>query len=160
MTNCPVCKHEDNLKITNAILRGTKTVSDGLKYFSVDRKVMENHLKAHIRVLSQGDNVVAVENKELDGIGMLTDLAPRLNELLEELLSKAENDIEMANIRGIKGLVDSIRGCIKDVAELRGDLVTHYKVELQLQKNEIDGIYALMTQDLCDDCKKKVLSDM
>lgn len=156
-SDCPVCRHKDNISVTNKILKGDMGLSEAMEHFGIsDRKVLEKHLKEHIRVLSSEDGVVAVQRTEIDGIGLLTKLATRLDEIAEGLLDEIKQG-DVTNLRAVNDTVREIRGCVKTIGELKGDIVTGIRVELQLQQNTINRLQSWMMENLCEEDKAKVL---
>ena len=159
MRNCPICNNPRNLEITNAILSGDMTISQALKELGIqDRKVIEKHLKDHIRVLSSGDGVVAVEYKELDAIGILTKLITNLDRINDRLVETVElNDeiLDVTNLRLLNDTVNRIASTIKVLGEFRGDIQTELKVELQLQTNFTMRMQQFLMENLCEEDKRK-----
>jgi len=156
MPVCKICEHDENIEVTNGILSGDIRISEAVKVFDCTQEELEEHLKDHIRVLSSDDGVVAIKRKEIDGVGMLSELTGKLNTLANDLLD--DYDPESPNARQISAVVREVRGCIKDIALLKGDLQTSIRVELQLQYNFMNGLQNWLMQNICDEDKKKMVA--
>ena len=154
MDDCLICNHRENIPVTNDILRGAMTIGDAAVFFGVSRDVMELHVKEHIRVLpTSGGQLVAVERKDMDSIGMLQELIFKLKDLFDKY-SKAD---DVTTIRSLTTLVRELRGCIRIMEELTGELQTGPIIKLQLQQIVINKVQGFLMDQVCDDCRVKVV---
>jgi len=162
MVKCPICEHPRNLECTNAVLKGELRISELMEIMSIDdRRIVEVHLKEHIRVLSSDEGVVAVEFKEIDSIGVLTKLTTRLDAIAEELLDtvhSSKNVLDTTNLRLANDTIKEIRGCLRTIGEFKGDIQTGLKVELQLQTNFMTKLQNFLMEELCEADKRKLLN--
>jgi len=162
MSECPICKDPRNLEFTNAVLKGEMRISELMEKMGVDdRRIVEVHLKEHIRVLSSDDGVVAVEFKEIDSIGVLTKLTTKLDSIADQLLAEvqsAKGVLDTTNLRLANDTIKEIRGCLRTIGEFKGDIQTGLKVELQLQTNFMTKLQNFLMEELCEADKRKVLS--
>ena len=160
--DCPVCSHPKNLDTVNLVLIGKIPVSEAMLRLGVsDRSVFEKHIKEHIRVATGPDNaIVAVEKKVLDGVGILTKLAGKMNKLADNLLDKLDDEgtFDLSLIGPAMNLVREIRASAKVIAELNGDIETKYVVELRIQQNQISQLQNFMMTNLCPEDLKKVMA--
>jgi len=159
---CPVCKHPDNLAVTNDILRGKMTITDAMKKLTItDRKLMEVHLKEHIRVLSSSEGVVAVQYDEVDSIGILSELSWKLKKLIDKLFETVDVNadvLDTTNLRALNDTIKEVRGCLKTLGEFTGDISTGVRVELQLQTSFMQKLQNFLMENICDEDKNKLLT--
>lgn len=162
MVDCPVCSNPQNLDTVNLVLAGRISVTEAMARLNVvDREVFEKHLKEHIRVATGSDGAIcAVEKKTLDGVGVLTNLANRMNNIANRLLTKldSEGDFDISLIGPTTNLAKEIRSSARTIAELNGDIETKYIVELRIQQNQINQLQGFIMSNLCEDCRGKVLA--
>jgi len=154
MESCPICNHDDNISVTNDILKGVMTISQAATYFSVRRDVMEIHVKEHIRVLpTNSGQLVAVERTEMDSIGLLQELIFKLKDLFDKY-AKVDDD---TSVSAITRLVKELRGCIRIMEELNGKLQTGPMITLHLQQIVINKVQSFLMEEVCPDCRLKVV---
>ena len=125
-----------------------------------DRKLMEVHLKEHIRVLSSADGIVAVQYDEVDSIGMLSELSMKLKKLVDKLFDTVDIDkdvLDTTNLRALTETIKEVRGCLKTLGEFTGDISTGIRVELQLQTSFMQKLQNFLLENLCDEDKAKLL---
>jgi hypothetical protein len=162
MPDCPICANPQNLDVVNLVLSGKITISDAMHRLGIeDRAIFEKHIKEHIRVATgSGDEICAVEKKTLDGVGVLTTLANRMNKVAMNLLDKLDEmeDFDLSLIGPMTNLSKEIRSSAKVIAELNGDIETRYVVELRIQQNTISQLQNFIMSNLCDEDKKKVMA--
>jgi hypothetical protein len=159
-SECPICKHPRNIELTNAVLRGEIKISDLMSEVGIsDRSIAEDHLKSHIRVISSDDGMVAVEYRQIDSVGVLTELTTKLKDIADVLLDSVNSNgvLDVTNIRLANDTIKEIRGCLKTIGEFTGDLQTKIMVEYQLQTNFTTSLQNFLLQELCDEDKAKFL---
>ena len=157
MKDCPICNHTENIHVTNEILRGVMTIGEAAIFFEVDRELMEIHVKEHIRVLpTDGGALVAIERQEMDSIGMLQELIFKLKELFDKY-SKGD---DVTTVRALTTLVKELRGCIRIMEELTGKLQTGPMITLHLQQITINKVQSFLMEEVCDDCRLKVVEHL
>ena len=96
---------------------------------------------------------MAVERKDMDSIGMLQELIFKLKELFDKY-SRAD---DVTTIRSLTTLVRELRGCIRVMEELTGELQTGPIIKLQLQQIVINKVQGFLMDQVCDDCRVKVV---
>jgi len=143
-TTCKLCNLPNKWEVDNAILKGTATKHDICTLYGVTREEIDNHIRNH----TQG----ALSKRHLDRKDWLENYAQKLSSVVDMLISTCDYDPK--SVRALVAALAELRQEIRTLAEIEGQLAQKPSITIQ----QFNSLRMIVLGDLCDECKKKVIS--
>ncbi len=144
---CKICENPKIEDVEISVKSGRITIKEAAMELGADYQSTWSHFKHCLKE--------PVEDKDFeDLLKILQKLIFRLDRRVDELEEAPTN---LVSVKMLTALASSLRGCIKDLAELEGKIRTSPLIHLTNVTMKLDKITSFLFSELCDACKEKFI---
>jgi len=158
---CPVCNAgSEGYFITESYLQGRVTIRQICDLFNITKEQALEHIHIHHPngyVEQPTDDLQNIINYRRKLYLLLLDLEM----WLKRVKSTSAEELSFKTVNALTSLVKEYRQVLSVLAELDGKInKNQVVVELQDYNRKLDEIVTLIVEELCDDCRAKVMGKL